>query len=62
MTGEVIPRLDQVRYCEQSAQDDANPSYHHISDAQEGILPTHHRPRRDNDRFRAAIDSHIEIC
>jgi len=54
--GRHIPWLDQVCSREDSAQDDAESSDHHVRNSQERIAASNHRACGDNDALRPSID------
>ena len=57
-----LARLDQMRDCEERAENDADSSYDHVCDAEEGVLATHYGTCRDDDGFRAAVFGYVEVC
>jgi hypothetical protein len=44
-----FPRLDQMRYREEGSENDADPGYDHVSDAEEGIATPDYGAGADDD-------------
>lgn len=56
-----LPWLDQMCGCEEDAEDNADPAYHDVGDAEEGILAADDSGGRDDDRFRATVLGYVEV-
>jgi hypothetical protein len=56
-----FPWLDQMRGCEEDAEDDTDPSYHDVGDAEEGVLAADYGGGGDDDGFCAAVLGYVEV-
>lgn len=56
-----LPWLDEMRYCEQGAEHDADAADNNVGDAEEGVLAAHDGACADYYGFCAAVFGYGEI-
>lgn len=56
-----LPRFDQMRYCKEGAENNADTSDDDVSDSKEGILASHDGASADYDGLRSAVIDDVEI-